>query len=249
MRWLAQEFGLPRLRGATVVLPTDEFFPGRYDATKKAGRALVARVCDYMGINPAGVQVRFYTERQPLVIEGAGMQHWDGAAGLYQDSPWGEQVIKIEASALQDPTVLVATAAHELGHVLLLGQGRISHEVEDQEELTDLLTVFLGLGVFTANSRVRSSASHDGLTESFSIRRLGYLSQPITGYALALFAFARGETDPAWAGHLCADVRSPFRTGLRYLQKTGDCLFDAREGAFKMLSDDRLPPGFGGEEG
>src|SRR2546429_487799 len=82
---------------------------------------------------------------------------------------------------------LAATAAHELGHVLLLGQGRLSPDAEDHEQLTDLLTVFLGLGVFTANTRVRSASSHEGLTESFSIRRLGYLGQPQTGYALALF--------------------------------------------------------------
>src|SRR5262249_48375253 len=157
--------------------------------------------------------------RRPPVIEGAGMQSWQGAAGLYQDEGWG-QTIHLDAAALPDPLALVATAAHELGHVLLLGQGRVSPDAEDHEELTDLLTVFLGLGVFTANTRVRSESSHDGLTESFGIRRLGYLGQPQTGYALALFAYARGEHDPAWARHLCADVRSPFKAGLRYLLRT-----------------------------
>jgi len=44
------------------------------------------------------------------------------------------------------------TALHELGHVLLLADGKISKDRKDHEHLTDLLTVWLGLGIFTANS-------------------------------------------------------------------------------------------------
>jgi hypothetical protein len=45
------------------------------------------------------------------------------------------------------------------------------------------------------------------------------------GYALALFAYARGEVKPAWAHYLRPDAARPLKEGLRYLFKTGDSIF------------------------
>jgi hypothetical protein len=39
------------------------------------------------------------------------------------------------------PKALVATIAHELGHVLLLGDGRVATQQQDHEPLIYLLTV------------------------------------------------------------------------------------------------------------
>jgi hypothetical protein len=115
--------------------------------------------------------------------------------------------------------------AHELAHVHLLGDGRITHDEQDHEPLTDLTTVFLGLGIFTANSVVHESRwSADGWS-GWRIGRQGYLSEPMYGYAFALFAWARGETKPPWQNHLRLNVRSVFKDSLRYLQDTSDCDF------------------------
>ena len=54
------------------------------------------------------------------------------------------------------------------------------------------------------------------------------LPSRVLGYALTLFAFARGEGKPAWSNSLRPDAESPLRDGLRYLQKTKDTLFDLR---------------------
>jgi hypothetical protein len=126
---------------------------------------------------------------------------------------------------VDDPLALIATMAHELCHVLLLGAHRIDPEAEDLEQVTDLATVFFGLGVFTANATIREMHWREGRWSGWSIRGQGYLTQPLYGYALALFAWVRGEDNPAWAHHLRPDVRSPFRKGLRYLQETGDSAF------------------------
>jgi len=115
----------------------------------------------------------------------------------------------------------VATISHELAHALLLGDGRISGQVPDHEWVTDLTTVFLGLGVFGSNSAIReepASTGHRHLSSS------GYMSELIYAYALALFAWARGETKPSWAGHLRPNVRASMKQALRFLAKTNDSL-------------------------
>ena len=241
LRWLAAEFGVEAARAAKVVLPTPEFFPEAYEPIPTGGTMLFRSVCRYLRIDPTPIEVRFYTERR--MPTGLGFESHQGSAGLYQGGSLGT-LIQFESSTLQDPLAFVATAAHELSHLLLLGQGRLTGEEPDHEELTDLLTVYLGFGVFTANSRVRSSAGHDGVNESWSIRKLGYLSQPRTGYALAVFAQLRGENDPPWERELCADVRLVCRKARRWLKQEGrDPLAPDASGGM-LLSDDEVPPGF-----
>src|SRR5437016_2234837 len=110
-RWLAGEFGLERLRGLPVILPTPEFFPDPYAGTEADGRALFDRVCRYLGVDPGPLELAFYTEGRNPHLEG---RH-EGSAGLYEDVGWARRV-RLEASTLEDPLVLVATAAHEVGH-------------------------------------------------------------------------------------------------------------------------------------
>jgi hypothetical protein len=224
MCWLGAEFGWQRLREAPVVLPTPEFFPDPYAGTEEDVRTLFDRICGYMGIPPDGIELGFYSEEEPELGEQFRLQgRRSGTAGLYRGG--GRTRIDLEVSRLNDPISVVATLAHELGHVHLLGHGRISRDAEDHEPLTDLLTVFLGMGVFTANAYLRESRWQGVQYSGWSLSRQGYLLAPAYGYAFALFAWIRGELKPSWAGHLRLDVRAPFAQGLRYLVKTGDTAF------------------------
>jgi hypothetical protein len=178
---------------------------------------MLNRVCGYMGLNPGCVEMSLYDDQAPLSGHPMlGGQWHAGTAGLYQPEG-GKFRIWVEATNLDDPLGMVATMAHELGHVHLLGHGRISPDAEDHEPLTDLLTVFLGLGVITANSVIREQSWQDGPYAGWKIGRRGYLSMSIFGYALALFARSRGEDGYDWKGELRPDVRSAFKQSLQFL--------------------------------
>ena len=220
--WLAEKFGLESLWDAQVILPNDEYFPDAFDGSVDSAETMFERVCEYMLVDSARVELRFYTEARMKPVIGSVMTH-DGSAGLYEQG-W-RQKVSVEMSMLEDPLALAATMAHELGHVHLLGDGHISPDVEDHEPLTDLLTVFFGLGVFTANSVIRESNWQGAGMEGWSVGRLGYLTAEMYAYALALFAWARAEHAPSWSKHLRLDVRSPFKKNLRYLIATKDSDF------------------------
>jgi hypothetical protein len=143
-----------------------------------------------------------------------------GAAGHYQERD-GRCVITISDDQAKRPMALVATVAHELGHVLLLGDRRIAADRADHEPLTDLLTVFFGLGIFAANAAFDQWAEVRGAYGYTSTARLGYLTEPMYGYALARYAWLRGETDPDWARYLDTNPRSLLKRGLRYLKQAG----------------------------
>jgi hypothetical protein len=114
-----------------------------------------------------------------------------------------------------DPRRVVAVAAHELCHHKLLYRGLASSSEGDHEPLTDLATVFFGLGVFTANAAYTFSQGRGGWRR----QQLGYINQPMFGYALARVAALRGEHDPAWARYLDTNPRGYFKQARRYLEK------------------------------
>ena len=128
-------------------------------------------------------------------------------------------VVAIRGTQLKDPLSLVATVAHELGHVILLGGGLMDPKTQDHEPVTDLLTVFLGLGIFTANSAGRFSQYQDERHQGWSMQRLGYLPEEVFGYALAKFAFERGENKPGWIRHLSTNPKAYFKRSQAWLTK------------------------------
>lgn len=119
-----------------------------------------------------------------------------GAAEGYRERA-GQAVVTV---ASVEPVRLVASIAYELGLVLLVGDRRIEPSRPDVQALAELLTVYFGLGVFGANAA------------------LGRLTPAMYGYALARYAWLRGEARPDWADHLNIGPATYLRKGLRYLR-------------------------------
>jgi hypothetical protein len=226
LQWLVEEFDDTCLSGRPVILPTPEFFPDPYDGSKKAVRALLDRVCDYMGVVPDLVAMKLVSDAGQIWLVNESGQYLPGAAGTYSEGK-RKYIIRIDESGLSDPMGLVGTMAHELAHVRLLGEGRIMREVFDNELLTDLTAVAFGLGVFLANTP-RNWDSQLGNWPGSDLRRPEYMSPPMFGYALAHLAWFWEESKPEWVRHLRWSVRGEFKQALRFLEQTGDSAFKPR---------------------
>lgn len=218
---LNRMLGSSRMQNATVILPTDEFFPDPWDGSEPALKALFRRVCGYMGVNPSKVELAIIPDASELieVLPSYSLRGGNHPAGLHFGGSDEERpLVAVHQSLLKDPLAAVATVAHELGHVVLLDGGHLQREDEDMEPLTDLVTVYLGLGVFTANASRNFRKYQDDRHEGWSMSRLGYLPETVYGYALALFAKERGEEQPAWAKHLSTNLKVWFRQSAAWLK-------------------------------
>ncbi len=224
--WLREQFGDEYTRAVVMLLPAAPYFPDPFHGTPQCARALLDRVCAYMQVNPATVQLEIYDEHVEDLKETLpllAVSH-RGAAGVYllPRMPSEKHVIGIEKRQLADPFTLVATLAHEVVHVKLLGEERLTRDAY-HELLTDLCTVYCGFGIFSANSaRTFQQYQCDGGCHGWRSARHGYLSQQVYGYALACWAYIRNERKPAWARALTVNVKSDFQASLKYLQRTGD---------------------------
>ncbi|WP_433219804.1 hypothetical protein ACQP00_16235 [Dactylosporangium sp. CS-047395] len=218
--WLSAQFGRTTLFGP-VLTPSDADFPGVWTGSTDEIEALVARLCAHVGADRSGIALEFeHAGAEPglaghIPLNTVGT----GAAGHYHERD-GCPVVTIREDLVERPTALVATLAHELGHVRLLGERRAEPDAADCEPLTDLATVFFGLGLFAANAALDYARLTRGDYAYSRTSRLGYLTEPMYGYALARYAWLRGEPSPEWARFLDTNPRTYLRQGLRYLARS-----------------------------
>jgi hypothetical protein len=221
--WLRDQLGRDVPRKVRIILPTPEFFPDPYEGRPDDAQGMLIRVAGYMNVDPDRFKLFIYSEANPEPPPGLGPNRTLGSAGVYIRDGGNDRhgntraAIGIESSQLSDPMALVATLAHEVGHEILLGQKRVSADQQDHEPLTDLVTVFRGMGIFGANATIRDGGWSTGTLAGWSTKRLGYLNQRMFGYALARFAWIRNETRPSWIRHVRPDVRAPLKNGLKFL--------------------------------
>jgi hypothetical protein len=224
IEWLRGQFGNEPLN-APVVLPTREYFPPPFSGSDEDMRAAARAVARYMGVQD-DIDIRFsddfdHAQNLMRLIPG-GPVRTSGVAGTYTEADVDARpALTIDRSNASDPARLLAVIAHELGHVRLLGERRITATREDQEPLTDLATVYLGMGIFTANAAFdfgRLPGYGFQRVGGWRARRLGYMTEQMFGYALALYADLRGQPEPPWTRYLDTNPRVYMEHGTRYLR-------------------------------
>jgi len=222
--WLAQEFGEEKLKQKPFIFPDTRFFPFAYDGSKNSVEHTAEIVARQMDIDMNEVNLHVYAE---------GMQKVDGsriyvqsdeksglAAGKYlgKDEDTGKYNILIEEKSLRDPERMVAVLAHEFAHIKLLGDKIID---ENDEHLTDLLTVVYGLGIFNAIVAFREYTT----TNSWGWSSIGYLKQQEWGYALALYTYYHDIKDGSWKKFLPLNIKADVQKSEEYINANTNIIF------------------------
>ncbi len=216
--WLHREFG-DEILELPIVTPTQEFFPDAYSGSPDDAYLLLERLSERMRVDPSRLELKLYSSASAddMAVSMNSALQFGYALGAY-DAGDQRTLIWLEKSRLTEPTAVVATLAHELGHVHLLGGGRCQPDDAEHEPLTDLLTVFFGLGIFSANSTIREGRWQAGNLAGWNISKQGYLTLAHYAHALAVYACARREIKPAWARYLRPDVQAWLKNEIRDIE-------------------------------
>jgi hypothetical protein len=208
-RWLTSTIGGEGTRD--VILPTPRFFPDPYAIDEESVRRLFDRVCGYIGVLPGSIELAIFTWDNPVHDDngplGSAPMHWTAS---------GNCIARVPAKLLNDPLALIATFARHACRYRLMQEFHVAMDAE-LESLSDLCSVYLGMGIISANAALRESNWHAGAVSGWSMSRYGALSMDMFGYALALFARDRREESPAWQSELRPDVRAAFDASRRFL--------------------------------
>jgi hypothetical protein len=225
--WLAEWFGGPdALDGLEVIVPADWHAELEFDGSPEAVRRAFDATCARMGVNPAEVDLLLYDEPREREVGGVWLEDDEEEPrepGQYLGrNAEGKFEVGIEHGQIGDFESLVATMAHGLAHVLLLGGGLIE---ENDEVLTDQVPVWFGFGIFGGNALLRFHQDEDGWHWSGG----GSLTAEEYAYTLALREFIRGDEDPEWLEHLVPDLQGHYKDAERFLADNEDDVFQDLE--------------------
>lgn len=219
-------FGKENTIHRKVLIPHFNDFPIQYNGSEQSAIKTLEVIATHMEIPIDSIHLEFYdggiNEIGAGSLPGQGIylqNNRSNPAGMY----WGKDergkfIVSLVRSQLSLPENMVATLAHELAHIKLLGEKRMSY---NDERLTDLVTVLFGFGIFSANTAFQT---YTGIGYR-GWRSMGYLNQMEWGYALALFAYIRREQNPSCMDHLNLTVKGDFMQGQNYIRKNSEKIF------------------------
>jgi hypothetical protein len=204
--WLVSCYATSKaLTHSQLILPKPGFFPNDGERGHALAERIFEQVKRYALIDwPVRLVQGDATPKQ-----GRGLfevSQGRSILGTFSASTDNIPEISYAANLVNEPISLIATFAHELGHLLVHGAPKaIICEADEEECLTDLAAIYLGFGVFLANTAFESEQWRDDAsgTQGWRTNRRGYLPEADIVFALALFVTVKG-IDPS-------DVRSTLK--------------------------------------
>lgn len=188
----------------------------KYDGSEQSAIDTVQFISSQMGLDYKLIDLQFFDQTNVLLDQTIFTNNYDGdsnSTGLYfGKNLFGKYEIGLEKSQLKRPHNMISTLAHELSHVLLLGEIKLE---QNDEYLTDLTPLLFGFGVFSANSAFEFTQASEG----WGYRRQGYLSQQMWGFALAYLSTLRNSEDNNWVDHLNESVKEDYNRSVIYLNE------------------------------
>jgi hypothetical protein len=223
-KWLGEEFGSPG--GTKLVTPTPEYFPSA--ALKGPGRveALFADVKRAAGMEDWPCELEAGREDRPSQVGTGLLLRHEGAAApcgtfMIEGADGGQKVvITYNPSLTADTGAMIATFAHELAHYLMSSAGSAPPGGWELHELhTDLAAVYLGFGIFLANSARGFSQFQSATEAGWSSRSQGYLSEGALVTALALSERLAGRDAREAGACLKPYLEGDLKAAAKYLAK------------------------------
>ena len=191
-RWALENFDAKFFwRDTQLVKPNDSFFPDRIENEIDLVEKIFSRVKQYAGMSEW--KTRLVAQRPgadakvaPTVAMANMPQTPAGTFSMSRLS--GNAKITYDPRHVKEPEKLIATFAHELSHYLATDTRRTPPGGKRNWEFaTDLLSVYLGFGIFACNSAYTFRQYMNFDSQGWETERIGYLSQEGLVYSLAVF--------------------------------------------------------------
>lgn len=223
-QWLEREFG--SCAETPLALSTEDWFPSARVAGEGRVRALFEDVKRAAGMEQWPCELEAGAVEGPSRLGTALLLRHEGApppCGTFEfvDETGERKVVITYNPAMADQIpALIATFAHELGHYLMSTAVTAPPGGWELHELhTDLAAVYLGFGIFLANSARNFSQFQDATEMGWSSRSQGYLSEGALATALAVFQRLCGRDPLDAAEYLKPYLRTDLTNAARYLAK------------------------------
>lgn len=224
--WSLENFDTELFYNHTVlVLPSNEFFPGRIASVQEMAGLILDQVKRFAGVGHWPTLVVEQSScsllgRPGVEIRGA----LRGPEGIIDDSVGDDQrlLVPYNPQQISNPEGMIASFVHVLAHYM----GQMARTpppggADYWPHVTELLAIYLGFGVMFANSAF-SFRGGCGSCYNPNANRDAYLSEREAAYALAIFAVLKAIPNSQVTAHLKSHLRGFYKKAVKEVSRRAD---------------------------
>ncbi len=211
------------LHHARLVLPTNDFFPGRSDNPQDMAELVFGKVAEYAGMPHWPWVVMDSSQcllQQNVPLPSAAAQ----SAHASEKLGGGPLPVLYETQHVRQPEALIAGFAHTLAQYL----GATATEPppggggQNWPHITEVLATYMGFGLMFANSAFVFPSGGCSSCGAHNNKRENALAQWDCTYALALFCVLKGVPYAQLRPHLKKSLRGYFKHCVRDIRERSD---------------------------
>ena len=218
-KWLLKHYGGDDFyKNTPLVLPTKEFFPD-LNTKNFTPENLFKNVKKHASMSEWECELVEQEEDPERLLSPGVLVQGDEHSPLGTFSVNENDKVIITYNPKSGSDQLVATFAHELAHYLTAGcEEEPPGGWDNWEFATDVAAVFLGYGIFMANTAFHFSQYSDGEYQGWHMNRSGYITEAEFSYALGMFLKLK-DIDPEIAYPFLDDsVKGHVKRSLKELE-------------------------------
>ena len=212
-------------RESRLVLPTNEFFPGRVDSVDGMANLIFERVKSYAGVSHWPTLVADQSScpiTDSYQIEISSALRGPDAIRSESIDDSRQLLIPYNPQQINNPEGMIAGFSHIIAHYLAqMAQRPPPGGVDYWPHATELLAVYLGFGLMFANSAFTFRGGC-GSCYNPHANRDAYLSEQEATYALAIFCVLKQLPDGSVTRHLKKHLRGFYRSAIRDIRGRSD---------------------------
>lgn len=208
-----------------LILPTNEYFPGRADSAEAMAGLILDQVKAYAGTRHWPTRVVDHTSgpiiTPPRIAISGALRD---PAGVI-DHPAEDAhhlLIPYNPQQINNPEGMIATFAHLLAHYLgQMGQQTPPGGMDFWPQATELLAIYLGFGIMFANSAFTFRGGC-GSCYNPNASRDASLTELEATYALAIFAVLKELPVSAVTPHLKKHLRGFYKKAVKEIRNRNE---------------------------
>lgn len=222
--WLLKHFGGRDFYDTTnLVLPTDKYFPGEVTSNQDAAYSTFQKVLEHAGLTDWPVVLEAQDLDPNVVVSPTVViQNTESSpAGTFCVDENEQVKITYNPDIVSDPVKMVSVFSHELAHYLTASSPEPPPGGWDNWEFaTDTCAIFMGFGIFQANSAFSFQQYSTSDSIGWSTSGVGYLSQKERSFALAIFLKLKNISPNIAYPHCDSNVRSYLKRAIVDLESS-----------------------------
>lgn len=230
--WCLDQFDAAEFySGTSLVVPSNDYFPGRENSVQGMAGLIFERVQYYAGMAHWPLQLMdqsWCPSSQPTPLEIDGSRRGEHALAI--DVKYEQPLpVGYDSAMIGNPEALIATFSHTLAQYLgATAKVPPPGGVQNWPQATEVLAVFLGFGVMFSNSAFTFRTRKCGSCGGGNTDRTNYLSQYDITYALAIFCVLKQIQLSEVLPHLKKSLRGFFKKSMKDVQSRGELLAELR---------------------